>query len=315
MVGLGVDLQAFVMVDGDSWCGYVQGRPLSLCLERLHISAFLTWQAGKTFLASTLIEELQKRTGVHVLFFYCKYETVGRNCFMDIARSLLQQCCLGDELLQEYIEAKSSGEDTLRKLQAKELLDVAIRRKNRAFIIIDGIDECKKEEKAEIVSWLRGIVAGDCGASDSDEEEDAENEGEETVVRGLIVGQEDNDSWRLLRDLPVVKIEPGDNERDILRFCRDGESKIKARFETGSLDVAETVAKYAAGKPFTDRAISMFLFRANNRGETNAGMFLFARLVMSNLRTQISQYRFEQEMKWVTEGTVVDKITEKLELA
>ncbi|KEZ43202.1 hypothetical protein SAPIO_CDS4876 [Scedosporium apiospermum] len=247
--------------------------------------------AGKTFLASTLIEELQKRTGVHVLFFYCKYETVGRNSFMDIARSLLQQCCLGDERLQEYIEAKSSGEDTLRKSQAKELLDVAIRRKNRAFIIIDGIDECKKEEKVEIVSWLRGIVAGDCGASDSDEEEDVENEGEETAVRGLIVGQEDNDSWRLLRDLPVVKIEPGDNEADILRFCRDGESKIKARFETGSLDVAETVAKYAAG------------------------MFLFARLVMSNLRTQISQYRFEQEMKWVTEGTVVDKITEKLELA
>jgi len=198
--------------------------------------------AGKTTLASIIIEEACTKADAQVIFFYCKDGNHNRDNFLSIATSL--------DHLTEYLDAEmsKSGETTLKRaVFAKELLTTAARSKGKLFVVIDGIDECLKTQKKEIVSWFRSLATSeaDVGQNDMDSIDEV-NE-----IRCLLIGQEDIECSKLLKDYPTFKIQAADNSDDIKAFCQQWESKIIVKHPSADIpkgSITAKVSEYSDGK-------------------------------------------------------------------
>ncbi|KAK0631420.1 hypothetical protein B0T14DRAFT_2863 [Immersiella caudata] len=245
--------------------------------------------AGKTILASVIIDEARKRNA-HVVYFYCKDENDRRNNFLSITKTLLHQLCLGDEHLTEYLdtEMSTSGDTTLSRISvAKALLEVAVHSKDSLFIIIDGLDECIKKDKKEIISWAQSLVSitGKKGT---------ESEGEPGQIRCLLVGQEDSECTRLLKDCQTVRIQPTDNSKDIGAFCQYMENELRKKHPRLQDPEGQITRKLV---------------------EKADGMFLFAKLFMHNILAQTKEANVRNELKWLDEDSQKLGVIEKLEQA
>jgi hypothetical protein len=211
--------------------------------------------AGKTILASVIVDEARKRDA-HVTYFYCKDGNDRRNNFLSIAKSLLHQLCHGDDHLMEYLDAEmsTSGEATLSRTSvAKPLLELAGHSKDSLFIIIDGLDECIKKEKKEIISWVQSLAS-------NDGKKNTALEGEPSQIRCLLVGQEDGECTKLLKDCQTVKIQPTDNSKDIGAFCQHKENELRkkhSRLQGPGGQITRNVVQKAGGKSFTSRIIGL----------------------------------------------------------
>lgn len=202
---------------------------------------------GKTILASVIIDEARKKQNAHVAYFYCKDGNERRNNFLSIAKSLLHQLCHGDDYLMEYLDAEmsTSGEATLKRMTiARPLLEVAAHSKENLFIIIDGLDECIKKEKKDIISWVQSLAS-------KDKKNKLESEGETGEIRCLLVGQEDGECTKLLKDCQTIKIQPADNNNDIHAFCQQMENELRKkhpRLQAPEAQITRKVVKEAGGK-------------------------------------------------------------------
>jgi hypothetical protein len=219
--------------------------------------------SGKTTLASVIIEA-SKQADTKVVFFYCKNEIPQRNTFLSIARSLLYQLSFNDDDLTEYLDAElaNSGETTLKTATlAKKLLDVLVRNKNNLLIIIDGLDECLTREKQSIVSSFQTLISADVQATV--EENLVNPTHEDGKIRCLVVGREDGDCFKLLKDVSTVKIQPTDNRDDIRVFCQIWEDRIREKYgdvEIKAESITNIVTKHAGGKTVYPLFSPVFLF-------------------------------------------------------
>ncbi|KAH7163352.1 hypothetical protein B0J13DRAFT_634582 [Dactylonectria estremocensis] len=212
--------------------------------------------AGKTVLASTIIDEIQtlvKTDQVRLAYFYCRGIDNSRNTFEAVGRGLLSQLMRDDEdlLLQLYEKGNlQSGEAVLRDASmTKELLDVALDSQKTTYIVIDGIDECGRDERKEICTWFTERIH-------KLEKTDFGN------LRCLFVSQEDGIAKKDLAMISAIKILPSHVHKDIRRYIESWRMKIEEKH--GHLDPAE--------HPLTD------IIMASTRG-----MFLFAKLVVQCL--------------------------------
>lgn len=196
--------------------------------------------AGKTILASVLIEECRRRLDSAVAFFYCKHGDPTRNSFMAFTRSVVLQLSQLKPSLLPFIldKASSSGTDSLKSPKvAKDILNVALESFDNLSLVIDGIDECVKSQKDEISSWVRSTVT----AAQANHSEN---------LRCCFLSQDDNDTGRLFKALPTFRIAEQHNSSDILRYCRLRASEIGVAFGLPSQDVqdlAECVSRKADG--------------------------------------------------------------------
>jgi hypothetical protein len=121
----------------------------------------LIFDLGKTILASRVIEECKIKSGTKTSYFYCKDSDPQRMNSLAIIKGLLVQMVDQERTLVPYfaLKAKSSGQVTLASHQlAQNLFKVSSQRINKQFIIVDGLDECPREERRIILSFLAEIV-------------------------------------------------------------------------------------------------------------------------------------------------------------
>lgn len=286
--------------------------------------------SGKTILTSVIIEEASKQVDTKVVFFYCKNEVPQRNTFLSIARSFLYQLSFNDDNLTEYLDAElaNSGETTLKTTTlAKKLLDVSVRNKNNLFIVIDGLDECLKKEKQSIVSSFQTLISADVQTTLEDSLIDPTSV--DGKIRCLVVGREDGDCFKLLKDVSTVKIQPTDNRNDIRTFCQTWEDRIREKhigleIKVGS--ITDNVTAHAEGKTIYPFDSPLFLFSFFILGlmrpmifldevDKTIDMFLFAKLVMANLFAQRKLFRLQQEIRWLEEGNHWNSVISKLDEA
>ncbi|KAI1339051.1 hypothetical protein F5Y15DRAFT_416361 [Xylariaceae sp. FL0016] len=168
--------------------------------------------AGKTVLASTVIDALPglcKPYPIRRVYFYCKEDDKGRNTFVAVARGLLSQLVKDDKdlLLQIYEKGSLvSGDAILEDPEmAKKLLEVALDSSQPTYIIIDGIDECGRDERKEICSWFVERV------------NDLPNE-KYGNLRCLFVSREDGPAKKDLGQIPSIKMEPSRTASDVRRY-------------------------------------------------------------------------------------------------
>ncbi|CAG9975887.1 unnamed protein product [Clonostachys byssicola] len=194
----------------------------------LYCSTPLLWingkpGAGKSVLTSVIVEEAMKLNSISVGFFYCADGNPERDDFLPIARSILAQLLAQDESLLLHFEHKmstSSGHAILSSLTlAQELLQMALGIR-KTYIILDGIDECGRDQRKEICRWFKSIV-------------DSLPTSKQDEIRCLFVSQDDGIARKDLSMLPTITITADHNKVDIMEFCRHWQDRIEDRF--GSL--------------------------------------------------------------------------------
>ncbi|GAW19057.1 hypothetical protein ANO14919_085410 [Xylariales sp. No.14919] len=224
--------------------------------------------AGKTILASLVVEEVRRLNPVPtVLFFYCKHGNSERDNFVALGRSLLAQFLKQDTglLASFYQKSCRSGEAVLTSpALVEELLTLAFGNCKGAYIILDGLDECPRHQRKYITQWFRKLV------------EDLTNEAPERL-RCLFVSQDDGVARKDFAGLASIKIRAEDNKRDIEEYSRIEANKLKESCASFTEEKATAIASTVV--------------------EVAEGLFLLAKLIWINLSGHTSIARLEEELK------------------
>jgi len=124
-----------------------------------------------------------------------------------------------------YTRRSTSGEPSLRSLnQTKRLLDDFCSTIPKLFIIVDGLDECERVERSQLLEILTEVVG----------QRDAADPG---AIRLLIASQDYVDIRRGLHSSAITKMAPKmlqisetDNEGDIKAYTRMWVDRIEDKF-------------------------------------------------------------------------------------
>ncbi|KAL9110913.1 MAG: hypothetical protein Q9227_004528 [Pyrenula ochraceoflavens] len=211
--------------------------------------------AGKTILASVIIDECVRHQPHSTCYFYCKDNDPAKSdassVFKGLLRQLLREC--RDLVPYCYEKRLSTGDVNMNSSHlAKQILDLFIRRMDHLYIIIDGLDECNVNERRAITSFLNEMV----------EKCDEYDPGK---LRVLFVSQDYVDIEKALANAKVLSLSPSDIESDLKGYVHKWSLKIQGKHE---------ISNYQRDY-ITESTIS-----------TAQGMFLFAKLVMTNLFNQ-----------------------------
>ncbi|KAK8123091.1 hypothetical protein PG984_011761 [Apiospora sp. TS-2023a] len=225
--------------------------------------------SGKTMLASLVVQKAKElEPAPAVLYFYCKYENPERDNFVSLGRSLLAQLLHHDNGLLPtfYQESCRSVETILSSPQkVKELLTLAFGNCKSAYIILDGLDECPRQERQEVTKWFRELV------------ENLPKDRPERL-RCLFVSQDDGPARKDFNGLDQrIKIDTKESQNDIKEYCRVEACKLFDNYPSLPRETVYSIAETVA----------------NNVG----GLFLLAKLVWTNLCCHTSIARMEEELQ------------------
>ncbi|KAI0146814.1 hypothetical protein BJ166DRAFT_470922 [Pestalotiopsis sp. NC0098] len=241
--------------------------------------------AGKTMLASLVVQKARElRPAPTVLYFYCKHDDPERDNFVALGRSLLSQFLdHDDELLPTfYQKACRSGETVLESSSlVQELLTLAFGNCRSAYIIIDGLDECPRDQRKVITQWFRNMI-----------ENLPINEPER--LRCLFVSQDDGIARKDFAGLVTIKIRTEDSQQDVEKYCRVEADKLLANHPLLTKDKVDGIARSVA-----DSVKGMFMRLLNPSAHLtkHEGLFLLAKLIWANLSGHSSIERLDQELE------------------
>ncbi|KAJ5723738.1 hypothetical protein N7488_001773 [Penicillium malachiteum] len=218
----------------------------------------LLWLTGKP---GAVIDEVRSVKDSTVVFFYCKYGDDRRDSLVSILRSLLGQLIpkIPHLLPYFYEKASVSGEGFLSKPSiVKEMLQMALDSLDKTYIIVDGLDECGKQQAKEITSWFQDLMENLCLEDRSS-------------VRCLFVSQ---DEAKITA--PTISVTEHLNKGDLSKVAAVWHRQLENKF--GPL------------RSSTTHIQNILLTRAR-------GMFIFAELMFKYLEDQPNLASLIQELK------------------
>ncbi|KAI0968627.1 putative zinc finger protein [Xylaria arbuscula] len=224
--------------------------------------------AGKSVLASFIIDEARSlKPAPTVLYFYCKEGDSNQDNFGAICRTLLFQMLEQDTLLLNtlYQECCRSGQKVLSsETLTKKLLSAAFRSCKSAYIILDGLDECPREEQKRIITWFRQLV------------EDLPTT-EPERLRCLFVSRDDGRIRSLCDGLESINIRSENTKSDIEKYNQTEANLLKNDYPSLPMEKINGIAE-----------------KVSNIAE---GQFLLVRLIWKNLNDHASSIaRLEEEL-------------------
>ncbi|KAI9683271.1 MAG: hypothetical protein M1822_006136 [Bathelium mastoideum] len=236
--------------------------------------------AGKTILASVVVDAVREISDVTLAFFYCKHSDPTRNSFITVARSILAQTLDQDPRLLSYFHEMASTTDSavLSSVAiAKRMLETSFNSCGKIYVIIDGLDECERGERKNISTWLQGII------------QELPTE-EMNSLRCLIISQDDATTRKDLKDFSAIKMTT-ENHEDLRRFTAEWQKRIERRF--GDL------------RPENRRLANTIFARAQ-------GMFVFAELLAKFLENLPSREDLFRELDPAKFPVKLDHVYERI---
>jgi len=128
-----------------------------------------------------------------VAFFYFGHGDPERDKFVPMATAILSQLLTQDPSLLLHVEkiSTSSGQAVLSSRSlAKELLETALKSR-KTYVILDGIDECTRDDRKEVCTWFRSFA-------------DSLPTAKQDEIRCLFVSQDDGFARKDLAMLPTL---------------------------------------------------------------------------------------------------------------
>ncbi|WQF77468.1 Putative AAA+ ATPase domain, NACHT nucleoside triphosphatase [Colletotrichum destructivum] len=228
--------------------------------------------AGKTTLVSSIISRLlevqsSKPSLPHsVAYFYFKHGNSEKNNHDSFLRAVLTQLISQDTATsQGFFEKLSSQADVnIRSRESLQTLTKSALEEYRvSFLVLDGLDECDREQANVTVKWLLSLLGDDRYV-------------DKTSLRILFSGQRDGLLDVLLRPYPAICLESSEHTADIERYCLQYVPKLRKKF------------------PMTKELETEILSLVTTRAQ---GMFLYARVVLEYLLRQVSIAKLKKTIK------------------
>jgi len=176
--------------------------------------------AGKTVLASLIIEDCLQEKTADTAFFYCKHGDLQRTTFVAILKTILSQLLKYDhDLLPWYYDnLLTSGQLSLSSEKlCKELVRALLLSGKKTFLVIDGLDECDRNQRKLLLDWLREIV-GICDLQDPGK------------LRVIVLSQDEPDIRKNLGAFSEISLTASNNAHDIKQFVTGWCTKIQHKF-------------------------------------------------------------------------------------
>ncbi|KAK3684319.1 hypothetical protein B0T22DRAFT_493833 [Podospora appendiculata] len=199
--------------------------------------------AGKTVLASIVVDELKKLGNATVAFFYCRHGEVTRNSFIGVARSILVQLLvqIPSVLPCFFQKASVSSEVVLTSTEtAKDMIQTALYSCERTYLVIDGIDECERSDQPEIAKYFR-VVVDECNSTET------------CSINCLFLSQDDGVAQKSFGGLPHILV-TDENQQDLRHYAGACQKRIEEKF-AGLLP-----RKFPLANIIFARAQGMFIF-------------------------------------------------------
>ncbi|KIW74701.1 hypothetical protein Z517_11471 [Fonsecaea pedrosoi CBS 271.37] len=223
--------------------------------------------AGKTVIFSAMVESLilrsKSNSSCAVAYVYCKYNDCQRNSFAELARSLIHQLAGMNEICGDYLydTAINSTESKARGKQAlTTIIQDVLQCYEEVFIGIDGLDECEKDQRRQVLDFLKGLFKlslPDCS------------------LRLFLTSQGERDIEKFMALTRYhVKIGPVHLSRDILYYVNRRSAEL-ARFNLTSQQMGDL-----------NRDVS---------ARCSEGMFLLARLIFDLFERCVTRADFDDE--------------------
>jgi hypothetical protein len=115
-----------------------------------------------------------------------------------------QDPCMSDHLFEK---ASSTQGVTLRTTNTlKKLIEDSLESYHLCYIVLDGLDECTRDEAVNVVNWLLSLTSG-------------KSDNSATKMRVLFSGQRDGVLDNLLASQPSIELEMSDHITDIRQYC------------------------------------------------------------------------------------------------
>ncbi|KAJ5189548.1 hypothetical protein N7491_005878 [Penicillium cf. griseofulvum] len=231
--------------------------------------------AGKTVLASIMIDDCLKIQSKCTIWFYFKNGDTQKKSFLSFASSVISQLLEKNTDLLPYVHRETcrKGKRTLfSETLAKELLELMIRNSGKVCIVVDGLDECSKVERRKVIEWMR-LVIEPSQHSNSD------------YIQCVFISQRDGITAKALRDVPSLQINTKNTHDDIFAFVSSRGLDIKNKFHLSD-ETIQSIAQLVMEKA--------------------GGMFLLAKLVMNNLFSQISPAALFKEYERILNNILVE---------
>ncbi|KAI8169545.1 Zinc finger protein [Colletotrichum sp. SAR 10_70] len=145
---------------------------------------------------------------------------------------------------QEFFEDfAKQNEVTIRSRESLETLtERALEEYRVSYLILDGLDECEREQARRTVEWLLALLGLDKYSG-------------KTSLRIIFSGQRDGLLDDILSEFPNIRLESSEHNADIERYCLQYASKRQKRFRLNKdleTHIASLVTKGAQGNDSND---------------------------------------------------------------
>lgn len=222
--------------------------------------------AGKTILASVIVETCKHVPDSSTVYFYCQHDDDRTCTSIGILQGLLSQAIdQRPDLTPYFDEQRQHGGGPVLELErlARRLMEVVCHGSNRRYIVIDGLDECTSYNRSQVLSFFADLM------QDVDSKAPGKN-------RLLVVSQNEPDIKRALVRAQDFELRQEHNRSDIEHFVTRWARKIRDKFGLNNEQ--------------EDHIKTKTCLQA-------AGQFLYAALVVKNLHAQPSVYDLISEIQ------------------
>ncbi|KAL8868513.1 MAG: hypothetical protein Q9174_004942 [Haloplaca sp. 1 TL-2023] len=202
---------------------------------------------GKTILASSIVDVLQSDSLVHqakIVFYYCDY-AVQRTLQGDIILGTILKQLLIDGGIPKELEHKfhiGFGEDT-HVLDVGDLIDLvsmALKTCPLTYLILDGLDECDKGARKEVLKLLDRLR--DVGRS---------------TIKVLITCRQEDQLLRSLLEVPKIQLTSSALNDDIRLFVA---AAVQSRIHSNDLTIQDPNLAKEITDELVSKADGMFLW-------------------------------------------------------
>lgn len=172
-----------------------------------------------------------------VAYFYCKHGDPEKRTLISFMKATLSQLVTQQEHLIPYYydEGSGSGEVLLQSTKrCKTLLRHMLQNIPKAFLVLDGLDECDDPERKLIMDFLKDVV-NLC---------DSTKPGK---VRVLILSRDEPDIRRALATATVIRFGRQDTLKDIESYIQHHAGLLQQKFEFPDAD-REYIEQYVLDK-------------------------------------------------------------------
>lgn len=150
----------------------------------------------------------------------------------------MQQLQWYPNLVSYFHEQRQQKTDViLTEPAARQLFETVAWESDRQYIILDGLDECEKEDRKMIMSFLTALITKIDGKKPS-------------KVRLLVISQTEPDIRRLLDRAREFEVKADHNKQDIEVFVRAWMVKLQRSFDlpdTVVTALGQQTCRYAEG--------------------------------------------------------------------